>query len=82
MMKRLFAIALGFTAYTPAAGAPAMEALVPVPTDAATKRYCMRVEAATGSRIEAVRCWTRSQWEAQGVDLDRDWPVEGVRTIG
>lgn len=44
-------------------------------------RYYMRVEAATGSRIGAVRCWTRQQWEEQGVDLDKDWPFEGVRTV-
>ena len=44
-------------------------------------RYCMRVEASTGSRIEAVRCWTRAEWAEQGVDVDRDWPREGVRVI-
>jgi hypothetical protein len=44
-------------------------------------RYCMRIEAATGSRLERIRCWTRDEWAAQGVDLDRDWPTEGVRTI-
>lgn len=52
------------------------------PTGNAETRYCMRVEAMTGSRIEAVRCWTRAQWAEQGVDIDRDWPAEGVRTIG
>lgn len=51
------------------------------PAGSADTRYCMRVEAPTGSRIEAVRCWTRAEWEKQGVDLDRDWPEEGVRTI-
>lgn len=29
------------------------------PPGTAETRYCMRVEAMTGSRIEAVRCWTR-----------------------
>lgn len=52
------------------------------PAGTADTRYCMRVEPLTGSRIEAIRCWTRAQWEAQGVDIDRDWPEEGVRTIG
>jgi hypothetical protein len=33
-------------------------------------RYCMHIEAITGSRIE------------QGVDVDKDWAKEGVRTIG
>ena len=52
------------------------------PAGTAETRYCMRVEALTGSRIEAVRCWTRTEWAEQGVDVDRDWPREGVRTIG
>ena len=44
-------------------------------------RYCMRVEAATGSRIERVMCWTREQWTEQGVDIDEDWSEEGVIVI-
>ncbi len=56
-------------------------ALAQAPSGTDATRYCMRVEAATGSRIEAVRCWTRRQWEEQGVDIDTDWPREGVRTI-
>ena len=44
--------------------------------------YCMHIEAITGSRIEKLKCWTRDEWAAQGVDLDKDWPKEGVRTIG
>ena len=52
------------------------------PAGTAETRYCMRVEALTGSRIEAVRCWTRAEWAEQGVDVDKDWPREGVRTIG
>lgn len=45
-------------------------------------RYCMRIEAMTGTLIELVKCWTREQWAEQGVDVDREWPKEGVRTIG
>ena len=56
--------------------------LAQAPAGTADTRYCMRVEALTGSRIESIRCWTRAQWEEQGVDIDRDWPEEGVRTIG
>ena len=44
-------------------------------------RYCMRVEAATGSRIERVMCWTRQEWADQGVDVDQDWRMEGVSVI-
>lgn len=51
------------------------------PEGTETTRYCMRVEAVTGTRIERIRCWTRAEWERQGVDLDKDWPREGVRVI-
>lgn len=43
-------------------------------------RYCMRVEL-TGTRIEPVKCWTREKWATQGVDVDKEWPKEGVRVI-
>ena len=33
-------------------------------------RYCMRIEAITGSRIEELKCWTREEWAEQGVDVD------------
>ena len=52
------------------------------PAGTSETRYCMRVEALTGSRIEQVQCWTRATWAEQGVDVDRDWAEEGVRTIG
>jgi hypothetical protein len=45
-------------------------------------RYCMRIEAITGSRIEELKCWTRQEWAENGVDVDQDWSKEGVRTIG
>jgi hypothetical protein len=51
------------------------------PAGSPDTRYCMRIEAVTGSRLERIRCWTRDEWAEQGVDLDRDWPTEGVRTI-
>jgi len=44
-------------------------------------RYCMRVEPQTGSRIESIECWTREEWAAGGVDVDHDWPKEGVRVL-
>ena len=57
----------------PATGAPA---------GTPETRYCMRIEAITGSRIEKLKCWTRQEWAEQGVDVDVDWAKEGVRTIG
>ena len=52
------------------------------PAGAPDTQYCMRIEAVTGSRIEELKCWTRAEWAENGVDVDRDWPKEGVRTIG
>lgn len=62
-------------------------AMLPVPAAAQAPsappgaRYCMRVEAPTGSRVEPVLCMTRDEWAWEGVDVDRDWPREGVRII-
>ncbi len=52
------------------------------PAGTAQTRYCMHIEAITGSRLEEVKCWTREEWADRGVDVDQDWPREGVRTIG
>ena len=45
-------------------------------------RYCMRIEAITGSRLEELKCWTRAEWAEQGVDVDKEWAKEGVTVIG
>ena len=39
-------------------------------------------EPITGSRIETTRCETRQEWARLEVDLDKEWPKEGVRVIG
>lgn len=52
------------------------------PAGTAETRYCLRLEAFTGSRVERVKCWTRDKWAAQGVDVDANWAEDGVRTIG
>lgn len=52
------------------------------PSGTAATKYCMRLEALTGSRVEQVKCWTREDWASQGVDVDRDWAANGVRTVG
>jgi hypothetical protein len=45
-------------------------------------RYCMRIYAMTGTLIEQTKCWTREEWTRRGVDVDKDWPREGVRVLG
>jgi len=74
----LAAIVAGSAGATP--NAEARPATAPPGTP--ETRYCMRIEAMTGSRIEEVRCWTRAEWAEQEVDVDKDWPKEGVRVIG
>ena len=56
--------------------------LMPAPAAGPDAEYCMYVEPVTGSRIETVQCWTRAEWAEAGVDIDKDWAKEGVRTIG
>ena len=72
------ALALAAAA-APLAAAPGEQQ---APAGTADTRYCMKVEAVTGTRLERTECWTRAQWAEQGVDVERDWPKEGVRTIG
>ncbi|MES2001222.1 MAG: hypothetical protein V4444_02770 [Pseudomonadota bacterium] len=48
------------------------------PSDA---RYCLWVEAATGTRLETIQCWTRAEWAEMEVDVDQEWAQEGVRVI-
>jgi hypothetical protein len=51
------------------------------PAGSAATRYCLRVEAITGSRIEGVLCLTREQWAEGDVDVDKEWAKEGVRVL-
>ena len=54
---------------------------MPSETDGPNVLYCMHIEAVTGTRLERVVCWTRAEWAANDVDLDRDWPKEGVSIL-
>jgi hypothetical protein len=44
-------------------------------------RYCLRVDPVTGSRMETIRCETREVWAQLEVDVDKEWPTEGVRVV-
>ena len=81
MAPKIALLALGIAAATPLAAASASR-MEPAPAGTPDTRYCMRVEAPTGSRVERVLCMTRAEWTDQGVDVDHDWTAEGVRTIG
>ena len=64
-----------------AAAAPAVAQDRTAPPETADTRYCMKIET-TGNVVQRVKCWTREQWAEQGVDVDKDWPREGVRVLG
>jgi hypothetical protein len=83
MAYRGLAIALAVIAAGSAGATPNVEPrLATAPPGTPETRYCMRIEAITGSRIEEVRCWTRAEWAEQDVDVDQEWPKEGIRVIG
>ena len=69
-----------------AAATPTLAAREPRPQTAPPggpdTRYCMRIYAITGTLIEQTRCWAREEWTRRGVDVDKDWPKEGVRVLG
>lgn len=52
-----------------------------VPAAGPDARYCLRIQAFTGTILERVRCKTREEWAALEVDLDKEWPREGVAVI-
>ena len=80
---RTFAFAFGLIATaSPLAAERHAPPGTPAPAGTPETKYCMHIEAITGSRLEPVRCWTRAEWADRGVDVDQDWAKEGVTTIG
>jgi hypothetical protein len=83
MASRSMILAFGLAvAVSPALATIQDPQMTGAPEGTSETRYCMRIEAITGSRIEELKCWTRAEWADRGVDVDVDWAKEGVRTIG
>ena len=83
MARKIWVAALACAAAMSAAAAVASGPTSrPAPSDSADTRYCLRIEAVTGTRLERIKCWTRAEWAEQGVDVDKDWAKEGVAIIG
>lgn len=76
-LKTILVLALGATASIANAEVGEM-----APSGGEDTRYCMKIEPVTGTLVGRTVCWTRQQWADQGVDVDRDWAENGVRTIG
>ena len=51
------------------------------PAGGPNTRYCLRVDPATGSRMETVQCRTREDWASLDVNVDQEWVENGVRVI-
>ena len=75
-------LALSLIAAATPAWAASEDRPATAPPGTADTRYCMRIVATTGTLIEQTKCWTRDQWANRGVDVDKDWPKEGVRILG
>ena len=84
MAHKALVIALGMIAAASPVSAtnPDRAPTSPAPAGTPETKYCMYIEAITGSRLEELKCWTREEWAEKGVDVDKDWASEGVRTIG
>jgi hypothetical protein len=84
MALKEFALALGMI-FAPSAATASVQGPDPTmgaPAGTPETRYCMRIEAITGSRLEELKCWTRAEWAEHDVDVDEEWAREGVRTVG
>ena len=84
MAHKALILALSMAAVALPVSAASQDMVQPSAAPAGTPetKYCMHIEAITGSRLDKTKCWTRQEWAEQGVDVDRDWAREGVRTIG
>jgi hypothetical protein len=80
-LKKLAVTFSLIVAVSPALAQPGRDNMTGAPTAGPDARYCLRVAADTGSLVERVRCWTRRQWDEQGVDVDKEWAKEGVGVI-
>lgn len=83
MSHKKLAVALSvIAAGSPVLAQPlAVDPTTGAPVAGPNARYCLKVEAPTGTRIEPIMCWTRQEWTQQGVDIDEDWAREGVTVI-
>ncbi|HXG81933.1 MAG TPA: hypothetical protein VNJ05_09050 [Sphingomicrobium sp.] len=83
MAHKELVIALGMIATSsPAlASTPEPAPTIVAPAGDADTRYCLRIEASTGTLLERIRCKTRDEWASQDVDVDKDWAREGVAII-
>lgn len=79
--KPLAAVTLLIATAPSAATPPKPAQEIQAPAAGANARYCLRVEAVTGTRLETVQCHTRGEWADWEVDVDKEWAKEGVRVI-
>jgi hypothetical protein len=61
--------------------ANAQPAPTAAPPGTPSTRYCLRVDPLTGSHVQTIQCKTREEWAALDVDVDQEWPENGVRIL-
>jgi hypothetical protein len=82
MVHKSLIAALSILAASPLAAANLdVPPSTPAPPGGPATLYCLRVTI-TGNIAEPVQCWTRDEWWDQGVDVDKEWAKNGVRTYG
>lgn len=81
MARKALSIALGTILAASPLGAQSVPAPTSAPPGSPGTLYCMHVTI-TGYAVDPVRCWTRDEWADQGVDVDKEWAANGVRTLG
>ena len=80
--KALLAALCAIAAAAPLSASPYEPAAMKVaPPGGPATKYCLRVQPATGTIMERVKCYTRAEWADLGVDLDKEWAKEGVRVV-
>lgn len=83
MAHKGIVVALGLIVAASPVAASQTEPMGPgAPAAGPDARYCLRIEAITGSRLEKVVCKTREQWAYDDVDVDVEWAKEGVTVLG
>jgi hypothetical protein len=83
MVRKSLILALSTAVASPLAAASLdLPQGTPAPAGGPETRYCLRVGPLTGNIAENIECWTRDEWVDQGVDVDKEWAKNGVRTFG
>lgn len=63
------------------AASPVTTASAQAPAAPPDARYCLRVDPIIGTLVETIQCRTRDDWASLEVNVDQEWPENGVRVL-